>query len=182
MAVESEPIALGTAAPDFSLPGTDGRVHSLDDASDASGYAVIFTCNHCPYAQAVEGRLIRLGREFGERRVAFFAIMPNDVSRYPDDHPNRMRERAEAKGYPFPYLYDESQDVARAYGAVCTPDIFVFDADRTLRYHGRVDDNWRNPDAATSHELRDALEAIVEGRAPSTEQIPSMGCSIKWKQ
>ena len=174
-------IEVGSKAPDFSLPGTDGQVHTLSDAAEASGYAVIFTCNHCPYARAVEGRLIELGREFGERGIAFFAIMPNDVSRYPDDHPDRMRERAAAKGYPFPYLYDEGQDVARAYGAVCTPDIFVFDSDRALRYHGRVDDNWRNESAVTRQELREALEAIVDRRAPSAEQLPSMGCSIKWK-
>jgi peroxiredoxin len=181
MAIESEPIALGTPAPPFRLPGVDGRAHSLDDAAGAKAAVVMFICNHCPYVQAVENRLIALGRELGPKGASFFAIMPNDVRRYPDDHPDRLRERAEGKGYPFPYLYDESQEVARAYGAVCTPDIFVFGPDRKLAYHGRIDDSWKNEAAVTRHELRDAIQAVLDGRAPSPDQIPSMGCSIKWK-
>ena len=179
--MDSEPIPLGTLAPAFSLPGTDGETYSLDSFPGAKVHVVMFICNHCPYVQAVEDRLIALGREYIPREVAFFAVMSNDVRRYPDDHPDRMRERARKRGYPFPYLYDESQEVARAYGAVCTPDLFAFDDQKKLRYHGRIDDNWKDATAVTKQELRDAVEALLAGRQPSGQQIPSMGCSIKWK-
>jgi peroxiredoxin len=179
--IQSEPISLGADAPDFSLPGVDGATYSLDSFADADVLTVMFICNHCPYVQAVEDRLVALGNELQPKGAAFVAIMPNDVNRYPADHPDRMRERAEAKGYPFPYLYDESQSAARAYGAVCTPDIFVFDNDRKLAYRGRIDDNWRDPSRVSRHELRDAIEALLAGRRPEPDQIPSMGCSIKWR-
>ena len=178
---ESEPIALGTRAPDFELPGIDGKTFSLDSFSGANGLVVMFICNHCPYVIAVEDRLVELGRSFIPQGVAFVAIMPNDVERYPDDAPDKMKQRSDEKGYPFPYLYDESQATARAYGAVCTPDIYVFDADLELAYHGRIDDNWKEPAAVTKRELAAAIEAIVGGEKPSQEQNPTIGCSIKWK-
>ena len=178
---ESEPIALGTRAPDFELPGIDGKTFSLDSFSGANGLVVMFICNHCPYVIAVEDRLVELGRSFIPPGVAFVAIMPNDVERYPDDAPDKMKQRSDEKGYPFPYLYDESQATARAYGAVCTPDIYVFDADLELAYHGRIDDNWKEPAAVTKRELAAAIEAIVGGEKPSQEQNPTIGCSIKWK-
>ena len=180
--LESEPIPLGTKAPDFALPATDGTTCSLADFSDKKGLVVMFICNHCPYVIAVEDRLLDLGRDFVPRGIGFVAVMSNDAARYPADGPAKMAERVAEKAYPFPYLYDESQDVARAYGAVCTPDIFVFDRNLALAYHGRIDDSWKDASAATQHEMRDALDAIAEGRAPKTEQWPSMGCSLKWKE
>lgn len=178
---ESEPIPLGTRAPDFQLPGIDGRTYSLDSFAGAKGLVVMFICNHCPYVIAVEDRLIELGRSFAAKDIAFVAIMPNDVARYPDDGPDKMKQRSDEKGYPFPYLYDELQETAKAYGAVCTPDIYVFDAGLKLSYHGRIDDNWKEPAAVVKRELADALEAIAAGEPPSSEQHPTIGCSIKWK-
>ena len=131
--------------------------------------------------QAVEDRLIDLGNEYGKQGVGFVAVMPNDVERYPADAPDKMAERVVEKGYPFPYLFDENQDVARAYGAVCTPDLYVFDGDLALAYHGRIDDNWKNPGEVTRHEMRAALDALVAGEPLPEEQFPCMGCSIKWK-
>lgn len=178
---ESETIPRGTPAPAFDLPDPDGKRFTLADFDGGKGLVVMFICNHCPYVQAVEQRLIDLALQFQPLGVSFVAIMPNDVGRYPDDAPDKMKERAEAYGYPFPYLYDEDQAVARAYGAVCTPDIYAFDAERRLAYHGRIDDNWKEPALVSRHELADALEALVEGRRPVDKQFPSMGCSIKWK-
>jgi thiol-disulfide isomerase/thioredoxin len=179
--MESETLSLGSAAPEFALPGTDGETYSFDSFPDSKTYVVMFICNHCPYVQAIEDRLLDLGRELGPKGAAFFGVMSNDVASYPADHPDRMREQVLAKGYPFPYLYDENQDMARAYGAVCTPDIFVFDGERKLAYHGRVDDNWKDASAVTRHELRDALNALLAGDKPSDEQLPTIGCSLKWK-
>jgi len=178
---ESEPIPLGTRAPAFQLPGIDGKTYSLDSFAGAKGLVVMFICNHCPYVVAIEDRLIELGRSFIPRGIEFVAIMPNDVEHYPDDAPDKMKERSDEKGYPFPYLYDESQATARAYGAVCTPDIYVFDAGLELAYHGQIDDNWKEPAAVTKRELAGALEAIAAGKKPSEEQNPTIGCSIKWK-
>ena len=179
--MESKAINLGAAAPEFSLPDTDGELVALDHFGDAKAYVVMFICNHCPYVQAIEDRLIELGRAFAPKGAAFFGIMSNDAVRYPDDRPDKMRERVLTKGYSFPYLYDESQEVARAYGAVCTPDIFVFDGERKLAYHGRIDDNWKDASAVTRRDLEDALKALLSGDKPSDEQYPTIGCSMKWK-
>lgn len=179
--MHSKGMALGTKAPPLSLPGVDGRTWSLDDFADAKVLVVVFTCNHCPYAQAAEDRLIAIQRDYADRGVRIVAINPNDAERYPEDSFEAMQERAQRKGYNFPYLYDASQEVARAYDAACTPDIFVFDADRRLTYNGRLDDNWRDPSAVTRHDLRAAIEATLAGRPIDFEVVPSMGCSIKWK-
>ncbi len=179
--VESEDPELGTPAPDFSLPATDGQTYSLDDFEDADVLVVMFICNHCPYVQAVLDRLVDLGNHW-EDEVAFVAISSNDAERYPDDSFQNMTELAREKNFPFPYLYDESQDVARAYGAQCTPDFFAYDDERRLAYAGRLDDNWKNADDVEQRDLRDAIAALLDGRRPDDDQQPSMGCSIKWKQ
>ncbi len=177
----SKGLPLGTRAPDFSLPGTDGRTYSLASFADAPVLVVLFTCNHCPYAQATETRFIALAKEVALRGVRFVAISSNDASRYPADSFEAMKQRAELCAYPYPYLYDETQAVARAYDAACTPDIFVFDKERTLVYNGRLDDNWKDPAAVTRQELRMAIEATLSGRSIDWKIEPSMGCSIKWK-
>ncbi len=183
----SEMVPLGAAAPPFDLPvanpdvdGRDGATRALDDFADAEVLAVVFWCNHCPYVHAVEDRVTALAREMVGRGVRFVAISANDAEAYPEDSFEKMAERARDKAYPFPYLYDEDQAVARAYDAVCTPDFFVFDRDRRLAYRGRLDDG-RPGREPTTADLRDALDALLErGEAPA-EQLPSMGCSIKWK-
>jgi thiol-disulfide isomerase/thioredoxin len=143
---------------------------------------VMFICNHCPYVQAVEDRLIRLAREFEPRGVQFVAVCANDADTYPDDAFDKMAARWHEHGYGFPYLHDEAQDVARAFGAVCTPDIFVYDRDRRLAYRGRIDDSWKDESKVKRRELAEALEVLVAGKRPSPEQRPSMGCSIKWRR
>jgi peroxiredoxin len=177
----SKGMLLGTPAPPFTLPGVHGKMHSLDSFADAKVLVVVFTCNHCPYAQASEDRLIQLQKEYEHRGVRFVAINPNDDEKYPDDSFEKMKERAASKGFNFPYLRDETQAIARAYDAACTPDIFVFDKDRKLIYNGRIDDNWQHPDQVTRHDLREVLDAALEGREVDFEHVPSMGCSIKWK-
>ena len=143
---------------------------------------MVFTCNHCPYAIASEDRLISLQKDFGDRGVRFVLINPNDASRYPGDSYEAMQERAADKRFPFPYLYDETQETARAFDAACTPDIFVFDRERRLRYNGRLDDNWQDPGAVTREDLRRALEILLDGGDIDFDVVPSMGCSIKWKE
>jgi len=184
MALEySKGMPVGTPAPPFSLPATDGRTYSLDDLADAEALVVVFTCNHCPYAKAVEDRLVALQRDYTDRGVQLVAINPNDATTHPEDSFERMVERAEAKGFSFPYLRDESQEVARAYDAACTPDIFVFGPDRKLVYNGRLDDSWQDPEKVTRRDLRRVLDATLEGRPHDLpEVVPSMGCSIKWKR
>lgn len=181
MAVDSPPARLGAPCPDFDLPGVDGKSYRLADFDRAPVLVVMFICNHCPYAQAVEDRLIRLARDFGARGAAFVGVCSNDAVTYPDDAFDKLAERWRRKQYGFPYLHDEAQDVARAFAAVCTPDIFVYGRDRRLAYRGRIDDSWKDESKVTRHELADAVEALLDGRPPSGEQRPSMGCSIKWK-
>ena len=178
---ESASRDLGAPAPDFALPGVDGRIWSLGDFADATAVVVVFTCNHCPYAKAVEGRLVRLQRDYADKGVRLVAINPNDASRYPEDSFDAMKVRAEERGFNFPYLVDESQQVARAYGAACTPDFFVYDRASKLAYCGRLDDNWSNEDAVTRTDLRDALNAILDNRPITFAVFPSAGCSIKWR-
>jgi peroxiredoxin len=176
-------LALGTRAPDFALPDTDGRTVSRDDFADAPALLVMFICNHCPYVKHVRDELARIGREYGERGVGIVAISSNDAQRYPADSPERMKEEKEAAGYTFPYLYDESQDVARAYNAACTPDLFLFDADRALVYRGQLDSSRPgNGQPVTGHDLRTALNAVLAGEPVQTEQVPSIGCNIKWTE
>ena len=173
---------LGSPAPDFSLPGVDGRKWSLADFRGKKALVVAFICNHCPYVQAVRGRINALARDYALRGVALVGINPNDASRYPDDSFEAMQAVARESGFVFPYLFDESQTVARDYGAVCTPDFFVYGSDLRLAYRGRLDDSWKDEKAVTRRELALALDGILTGETPSaTSQVPAMGCSIKWR-
>lgn len=176
-----ETLPIGSPAPDFTLPATDGKTYSLSSFKDARLLVISFTCNHCPYAQGVEDRFIRLASRYQPKGVAFVAISANDAANYPDDSFENMGKRAKAKGYPFPYLYDETQGTAKAYGAVCTPHIFVLDAGRKLIYEGRIDDNWQNEAAVKSHDLKNTLDAALAGKSIPVPQTNPMGCSIKWK-
>ena len=172
----------GQKAPDFELPATDGRTYRLADLKGERGTLVVFMCNHCPYVKAVIDRLIRDAAELKRLGVNTVAISSNDATRYPQDGPDAMRAWAEEKRFPFPYLFDETQEVARAYGTVCTPDFFGYDAGLGLQYRGRLDESKREaaPPGAR-RELFEAMRAVAEtGRGPA-EQLPSMGCSIKWK-
>lgn len=180
--VNSSMVPLGTPAPDFDLPGTNNKIYSLESFKDKEVLVVIFMCNHCPYVKAVLRRLINLQNEYVERSVQLVGINVNDPKKFPDDSPASMKELAEKKQIPFPYLFDASQEIAKAYDAVCTPDIYVYGKDRKLLYRGRVDDNWQHPDEITSHDLKDAIEAILAGQPVNDDQVPSMGCSIKWKE
>lgn len=174
-------LPLGTKAPDFCLPDFDGREYRLDDFSDARAYLVMFICNHCPYVIHVRSELVNMCKEFQGRGVVVVAINSNDVTSYPEDSPERMGEIARTYGYSFPYLYDESQNVARAYQATCTPDFFLYDAKRTLVYRGQMDDSRPgNLLPSTGEDLRAAVAAVLAGKAPSSEQKPSVGCNIKW--
>ena len=179
--MHSKGMPVGNPAPPFSLPGVDGNAWSLDSFTDAELLVVVFTCNHCPYAVASEDRLLEIQRDYQDRGVRLVAISSNDADKYPDDSFDEMRKRAADKAFTFPYLYDESQEVARAYDAACTPDVFVFDRDRKLIYNGRIDDNWQHPEEADRQDLRAVLDAALERRTVDFEHIPSMGCSIKWK-
>jgi thiol-disulfide isomerase/thioredoxin len=184
----SEMVPLGTEAPPFDLPAANpevddrrGATRSLDDYADSEAVVVVFMCNHCPYVIAVEDRLIAVARDYAGRGVQLIGICSNDAERYPDDSFEAMAGRARLKGYPFPYLHDESQEVARAYDAACTPDLYVFDRERRLAYRGRLDDG-RPGQEPTTTDLRDALDELLQNGSVSGEQLPSMGCNIKWKE
>ena len=179
MAVESPATTLGTAAPGFTLRGSDGRMHGLHELRGARGTVVAFICNHCPYVQAVLPRLLRDARALAPLGVHVIAINPNDAEAYPEDSFARMVEIA--RDWPFPYLHDETQQVARAYDAVCTPDFFGYDAALRLRYRGRLDAGRKQPLEDAPRELFEAMRRIAEGQLPLPLQYPSMGCSIKWR-
>lgn len=181
MLLESKSLPLGTDIIDFSLPDTDGKLHSPADYSDAKALVIIFMCNHCPYVKAVQERLIALQASFNNQDVQFIGINANDWNEYPADSPESMKQTIQDWGINFPYLYDESQETAKAYQAQCTPDIYVFDQARKLAYHGRIDDNWQNPEEVTKEELKQALEDTVVGKKPADDQNPTIGCSIKWR-
>jgi peroxiredoxin len=182
MVAYSKGMPVGTQAPAFSLPGVDGKTYSLDSFADEKLLVVIFTCNHCPYAQALEPRFIELQRDYAAKGVKLVGINSNDPKAYPDDAFEPMQERARQHGWNFPYLHDATQAVARAYDAACTPDIFVFDEQRKLRYNGRCDDNWKEPEKVTRRELRMALDKLLAGQPIDFDVVPALGCSIKWKQ
>lgn len=180
----SNMLPLGTAAPDFKLPDTvSGKKLSLDDVATDRATVVMFICNHCPYVIHVNEELVRLANDYAPKGVGFVAISSNDVVNYPADSPEKMAEHAKRVGYPFPYLYDESQAVARAYDAACTPDFYVFDGERKLVYRGRLDDSRPNSGTPLSgRDLRAALDAVLAGQAVADVQYPSAGCNIKWKK
>jgi peroxiredoxin len=182
MAVPSTMLALGTKAPEFELPDvTDGRIVSLSDFEAKRALLVMFICRHCPYVKHVREELARLGRDFADSELAIVAISSNDVEEYPEDRPESLAEEARDAGYAFPYLFDESQEVAKAYTAACTPDFFLFDADRALVYRGQLDDSRpSNGLPVTGKDLRAAIDAVLSGRPVSEDQRASIGCSIKW--
>ena len=190
MAVTRSPeTELDLTAPAFKLPAAQaiagksaGDLWSLEDFEDAQVLVVVFTCNHCPYAQHVEDVLVKTANEYKDRGVAFVAICPNDAERYPADNMDAMRERAEKKKFPFPYLRDDLQEVTHNYGARCTPDPFVFDRDRTLAYRGQIDETRpKGSDPATGKDLKRALDELLDQGEVTMEQRPAVGCSIKWK-
>jgi peroxiredoxin len=181
-------LPLGTHAPDFTLPDPAGRLYARDDFRSAPALVVMFICNHCPFVKHLRDALAAFGRECQAKGVAVVAINSNDVAKYPDDSPPKMAEEARAAGYTFPYLFDESQGVAKAYRAACTPDFFLFDRSRKLVYRGQFDDSRpatrSQPGSGapvTGADLRAALDAVLSGRAPAAQQRPSIGCNIKWK-
>ncbi len=181
MATSTE-IALGALATDFRLPATDGRTYALKDVTGEKGTVIVFICNHCPYVKAVINRLVADARVLMGEGVGFAAICSNDAASYPEDSFANMREFAKRRDFPFPYLHDESQDIARAYGAVCTPDFFGFDRDLKLKYRGRLDEGHTTPPPpGARRELVEAMRAIAANGATPADQVPSIGCSIKWK-
>jgi peroxiredoxin len=174
-------LPLGPKAPDFSLINVDGQTVSLADFADAPALLVMFICNHCPFVKHLAPALAQLAPVYMARNVAVVGINSNDASNYPADSPEQMVHEAEERGYQFPYLYDENQEVAKAYRAACTPDFFLFDGDQRLVYRGQFDDS--RPDSGipiTGRDLRAALDAVLAGKRPSEEQRPSIGCNIKW--
>ncbi len=173
---------LGMPAPDFRLPDTEGNLVARDDFREAPGLLVIFMCNHCPYVVHVKEALADFAREYIPKGIAIVGINSNDVTAYPEDAPEKMKEDKERFGYPFPYLFDATQDVAKAYRAACTPDFFLFDQDRRLFYRGQFDDSRPGSDVpVTGRDLRAACDALLAGKEPPQPQVPSMGCNIKWK-
>lgn len=175
-------LELGIQAPDFSLPDTAGNTVSLSDFADAKGLLMIFMCNHCPFVIHVREELAALAKEYQAKGISVVGVNANDAETHPDDSPAKMAEEVEKVGYTFPYLYDQTQEVAQAYRAACTPDFFLFDSDRKLVYRGQLDDS--RPDSGipvTGEDLRAAFDAVLAGETVSDDQKPSMGCNIKWK-
>jgi len=182
VAVNSTMLALGTAAPEFWLADTTGNLIASQDFAGAAALVVMFLCNHCPYVKILRSELAKFGRECQSRGVAVVAINSNDAQRYPADSPEKMAEESAVAGYTFPYLYDASQAVAKAYRAACTPDFFLFDREQRLVYRGQFDDSRPgNNLPVTGHDLRVALDALLAGRSVPPDQKPSIGCNIKWR-
>lgn len=180
--LESLKIKHGTPALDFRLKGIDDKEHALADYKDAKVLVIVFMCNHCPYVQATWARLNALQEKYKGQSVQFVGINSNLNPEYPDETFKKMKEYAQKFAMKFPYLQDESQEVAKLYNAQCTPDIFVYDGERKLAYHGRVDDNWKVPEKVTKHELDEAIVTLLKGEKLPEDEHPSMGCSIKWRQ
>jgi len=180
--MSSSRLAIGGIAPDFKLAGVDGRTYSLSDFHDKKVLVVLFTCNHCPYVQAYEQRLIAIQKDFSSQSVALVAINSNETTNHPEDNFPNMVARAKKEGFNFPYLRDETQAVADAYGAHYTPEVFLLNEERRLRFTGRIDDNWQDASKVRSHDLRDAIEALLSGNKVSQAEIHAIGCTIKWAQ
>jgi peroxiredoxin len=173
-------LQIGDEAPDFELPGVDGKTYSLNDFRKAPVLVVFFTCNHCPYVLGSEQRIQQLHDAYHPKGVDWIGINANETENHPTDDFEHMKQRAEQEGIHYPYVRDESQEVARAYGALRTPHFFAFDSDRKLRYTGRLDDNPKDASKATTHELADALDALLEGKDPPTPVTNPIGCNVKW--
>ncbi|MCB9073376.1 MAG: thioredoxin family protein [Bdellovibrionaceae bacterium] len=174
------PGELSSRCPDFKLLGVDQKWHTLKEYEGSKALVIMFICNHCPYVKAIEDRLIVLTKEISALGAKVIAISSNDEKTYPEDSFENMKKRASEKHYPFPYLYDPMQTAAKAFGAVCTPDFFVYDQDLQLSYRGRLDDSWKDPKQVTRHELRHAVIQLLQNQDVPLVQYPSMGCSIKW--
>jgi peroxiredoxin len=168
--------------PDFKLPGVDGKIYTRSDFENSQALLVLFICNHCPYVKAIEDRLIKLGEFMKSQKLSMVAICSNDADNYPEDSFEKLKQRWTEKKYTFPYLFDETQSVAKNFGAVCTPDFFLFNQNLKLTYRGRLDDSWKEPEKVTQEELKNAILALIKGESMSATQIPSMGCNIKWKK
>ena len=179
--LESIKIPIGTTMPDFDLKDPMGKLYKAKELYGERGLLLVFTCNHCPYALAVWPRVVRLAKYGLGMRVNTVAVNPNINPDYPDDAPDKMIIKIKELGIEFPYLVDETQKVAEAFKAQCTPDIYLFNKDRHLVYHGRIDDHWKEEDKVTREELKEAMNNMAAGRPIDSKQIPSMGCSIKWK-
>lgn len=170
----------GKPLPPFAVLATDGVLYNESYFENTAVSVVMFICNHCPYVQAIEERLVKLASNYKNKNVKFLAVSSNDPQEHPEDSFENMRRRATEVGYPFAYLFDETQKMARDFGAVCTPDFFVYDSNHQLMYRGRLDDNWKNSDKVTRNELKEAIDALLANKPVMIMQNPSMGCSIKW--
>jgi peroxiredoxin len=174
-------LSLGSKAPNFDLPGTDGKAYSLGSFKDAKVLVVAFWCNHCPFVIGSEDRLNRFVADYAPKGVAVVAINSNETEHHPTDSMEHMKQRVKEKGFKFPYLRDDTQEIALAYGALRTPHFYVFDSQRKLRYTGRMDDQPRTPGKETTHELRDAVDAVLAGKEPKVALTNPVGCNVKWK-
>ena len=181
MLMYSLQLPVGWQAPDFQLPDTAGNIYKFSQTAPKHGILIIFICNHCPYAEAAWPVLLSLYGKYQKRGIDFVAINPNDDKTYPEDSFEMMKQKVMELGISFPYLRDETGDVAKEYEAQCTPDVYLFNKEKKLYYHGRINDNWKEPDKVTRNDLDDALRRLFIGDRPPVEQFPSMGCSIKWK-
>ena len=178
---ESTMLPLGSKAQPFSLPDPSGKTYELSQFKDSKALLIIFMCNHCPYVKHIADSLASLARDYQDAPFSLVAINSNDFSNYPDDSPAKMAEEVANPGYTFPYLVDESQEVAKAYRAVCTPDLFLYDADQTLAYRGQYDSSRPGKGAATGEDIRRAIDALLAGNSVDEKQTPAIGCNIKWR-
>ena len=177
---EKSTLVIGEKAPYFSLPATDGKIYSLSDFVDCRALMIVFTCNHCPYARAYESRLTDLARKYRPEGVGFIAICSNNAADYPEDSFDHMVEKSKSLGFPFPYLHDSEQIVARAYDVACTPECYLFDREMKLAYHGWIDDNHQRPELVHNQDLKEAIDALLAGKTPEKQLTAVIGCSIKW--
>ncbi len=175
-----EKIEFGLSCPDFNLPATNGKTYQLADFKNEKPLVIMFICNHCPYVKVIEDRLIALGNDLKKVNINVVAICANDELSYPEDSFDHLKKRAEEKNYPFIYLHDQSQEVAKKFGAICTPDYFVYDQSTKLAYRGRLDDSWKDPTHVKTRELYEAVIELSQNKKITRAQVPSMGCSIKW--
>ncbi len=177
----TETLKTGSQAPAFTLPATDGKTYSLESFTLKKAVVVIFSCNHCPYVQAYEDRIMEIQKDYS-KDLQIIAISSNEDENYPEDSFEKMKERASMKGFNFPYLHDASQTVAKAYGATHTPEIFLFDSERKMVFHGKIDDNWQDPQSVKSKYLRNAIDELLSGKQISVPETFTIGCTIKWKK
>ena len=177
----TDTLKIGSLAPDFNLPATDGKKYSLNTFTGKKALVVVFSCNHCPYVQAYEDRIIEIQKDYS-KDVQVIAISSNEDINYPEDSFENMKVRAQTKKFNFPYLHDETQNIAKAYGATHTPEIFLFDKERKLVFHGKIDDNWQEPQSVKSKYLRNAIDELLSGKQISVPETFTIGCTIKWRR